>query len=151
IRGIRDGLTTIRNLNEQQRASTKEKLRELISQLRATHATLVESLKLFTTNDAAVFFEQFDTFNQNFGALYHSGNIPHNARTHCHDVVELVNRLADQLAPNEWHPIQNIAHSMRAADREIIVPMMLELLGRTEVELSLISAAIREKEFEKAL
>jgi hypothetical protein len=149
IRDIRDGLTTIRGLNEQQRAATK--LRELISQLRATHAALVKSLKLFTTNDAVVFFAEFDKFNQDFGEIYDTGNIPHDARTHCDDVVELVNKLADQLAPNGWHPIRNSAHSMQAADQDIIVPVMLELLGKTEVELSLISAAIRDKEFEKAL
>lgn len=151
IRGIRDGLATIARLDEKQRAATKDKLRELIGQLRATHGTLVEALKLFTTNDATVFFEQFDTFNQNFGALYHSGNIPHQARTHCGDVVEIVNELATQLEPNEWHPIRNIATSMQSADEDIIVPVMLDILTRTEVELSLISAAIRDKEFQKAL
>lgn len=151
IRGIRDGLTTIGKLDEKQRAATKDKLRELIDQLRATHATLVEALKPFTTNDATVFFEQFDTFNQNFGALYHSGNIPHDARTHCGDVVEIVNELATQLAPNQWHPIRDIASSMQSADEDIIVPVMQDILARTEVELSLISSAIRDKEFEKAL
>lgn len=151
IRGIRDGLATIAKLDEKQRAATKAKLRELIDQLRATHRTLVEALKPFTTNEATVFFEQFDTFNQNFGALYHSGNIPHQARTHCGDVVEIVNELATQLAPNGWHPIRDIASSMQTADEDIIVPVMLDIFTRTEVELSLIGSAIRDKEFEKAL
>ena len=151
VRGIRDGLTTIGKLDEKQRAATKDKLRELIGQLRATHATLVEALKPFTTNDATEFFKQFDTFNQNFGALYDSGNIPHNARTHCGDVVEIVNELATQLTPNQWHPIQNIANLMRHADEDIIVPVMQDILAKTEVELSLINSAVRDKEFEKAL
>jgi hypothetical protein len=74
-------------------------------------------------------------------------------RTHCGDVVEIVNELATQLqlAPNEWHPIRNIASLMQSADVDIIVPIMLDILTRTEVELSSIGAAIRDKEFEKAL
>lgn len=151
IRDIRDGLRTIGKLDEKQRVATKVKLRELIDQLRATHKTLVEALKPFTTNDATVFLAQFDTFNQNFGALYHSGNIPHDARTHCGDVIEIVNELATQLGPNQWHPIQKIASSMRSADEDIIVPVMQDILAKTEVELSLISSAIRDKEFKKAL
>lgn len=151
IRSIRDGLATIGNLDEKQRATTKKQLRELIDQLRATHATLVEALKPFTTNDATEFFDQFDKFNMNFGALYDSGSIPHNARTHCGDVVELVNQLASQLAPNEWHPIQYIASSMQSADEDIIVPIMQGILAQTEIELSLIDSLIQDREFEKAL
>lgn len=152
IRDIKDGLTIIGKMDEKQRVAAKDKLRELIDQLRATHATLVEALKPFTTNKVTVFFEEFDAFNQNFGSLYNSGNIPHNARTHCGEVVDIVNELAAQLAPpNQWHPIQSIASSMQSADEDIIVPVMLEILSRTEVELSLISSAIRDKEFKKAL
>ena len=151
VRGIRDGLTTIGKLDESQRAAAKEKLRDLIRQLRATHKTLVEALKPFTTDRTTVFFDKFDDFNQNFGALYHSGNIPHDARTHCDDVVAIVNDLAAQLAPNEWHPIRNIANLMQSADEDIIVPLMRGILARTEVELSLIGSAIRDKEYEKAL
>ncbi|MFS8978262.1 DUF3294 domain-containing protein [Cupriavidus necator] len=151
IRDIRDGLMTIGKLDEKQRPAAKDKLRELIDQLRATHATLVETLEPFTTNDATVFFDQFDKLNQHFGSLYHSGNIPHNARTLCGDVIEIVNELATQLALDEWHSIRKIAYSMRRADNDIIVPVMQEILARTEVELSLISSSIRDKEFKKAL
>jgi len=151
IRSVKDGLTTIGELDEKQRAATKDKLREPIDQLRATHATIVKVLKPFTTNDATVFFKQFDTLNQDFGELYHNGKIPHEARTHCGDVVEIVNELATQLAPNQWHPIQSIASSLQQTDEDIIVPLMQDILARTEVELSLISCAIRDKEFQKAL
>jgi len=103
-------------------------------------------------NDSGIsIYKNFDAFNRNFGALYHSGNIPHNARTHCGDVAEIINELATQLAPNQWRPIQNIASSMQSADEDIIVPVMQDILAKTEVELSLISSAILDKEFEKAL
>ncbi|WP_157662065.1 hypothetical protein [Burkholderia ubonensis] len=151
IRDVRDGLTTIGKLDEKQRRDAKEKLHELIDQLRATHATLVKTLKPFTTSNAAAFFDQFDKFNQDFGEVYDSGNIPHNARTHCGDVVGIVNELATQLALEAWHPICNIANSMQRADNDIIVPLMQGILAQTEVELSLISSLIRDKDFEKAL
>jgi hypothetical protein len=153
VNGIRDGLATISKLDAKQRATTKVKLQELIGQLRATHETLVGALKLFTTNNASVFFDKFEEFNRNFGVLFDSGNVRHQARTHCGDVVETVTELVAKLGvgQNEWHPIRQIASLMQSADQDIIVPVMLDILRRTEVELSLISASIRDKEFAKAL
>ena len=155
---IKSGLIAIGELSQEQRTGVKERIRELISQLRATHTTLIHALKPFTTNDSKKFFEGFDQFNQDFGALYKSGNIPHDARTHCGDVVAIVNDLATRLESDttktpsdQLAKIRQIAWSMEYADQEMIVPIMNHILSKTEVELSLINAAIREGNKEKAI
>jgi polyhydroxyalkanoate synthesis regulator phasin len=155
---VKSGLVAIGELSKEQRRGAKDRIRELISQLRATHTTLVNALKPFTTNDAKKFFEGFDQLNQDFGALYKTGNIPHDARTHCSDVVAIVNDLVTKLgsdtmktASDQIAKINAIAHSMEYADEEIIVPIMTHILSKTEVELSLINAAIRDGNKHKAI
>ena len=64
---IRSGLLALTQLTGEQRDKVKDKVRALLSQLRATHATLVEALKPFTTNSARKFFDDFDSFNQHYG------------------------------------------------------------------------------------
>jgi hypothetical protein len=158
LSSIQTGLLAIAQLSDEQREKTKDKIRDLISHLRTTHTTLVEALKPFTTNDAKKFFEEFDLFNQNFGALYHAGNIPHDARTHCGDVVRIVDDLASKLEPDTTgapseriYKIRDIASSMEYADQELIVPIMTYILSKTEVELSLINSAIRDGDKHKAV
>jgi len=167
LQSIQNGLLAIAQLPDEQRDRTKDKIRSLISQLRATHATLVKALKPFTTNDAKKFFEEFDKFNQDFGELYDTGNVPHNARTHCDDVVQIVNDLVPQLAGDRIsaqydqvqsekgidreYTISSIASSMEQADKEVIVPIMRYILSKTEVELSLINSAIRDRNKDKAI
>nr|MBS0019202.1 hypothetical protein [Gammaproteobacteria bacterium] len=155
---IKSGLIAIGELSQEQRGGVKDRIRELISELRATHTTLIDALKPFTTNDAKKFFEGFDQFNQDFGALYKSGNIPHDARTHCGDVVAIINDLVTRLesdgmetSSNEVTKIRQIAWSMKYADQEMIVPIMNHILSKTEVKLSLINAAIRDGNKHKAI
>lgn len=158
LSSIQNGLLAIAQLSDEQREKTKDKIRNLISQLRATHTTLVQTLKPFTANDAKKFFDEFDAFNQNFGAIYNAGNIPHDARTHCGDVVRIVNDLASKLesdttgGPSEQiNKVRNISYSMEYADQEVIVPMMTYIFSKTEVELSLINSAIRDGDKNKAV
>jgi hypothetical protein len=158
LNSIQSGLLAIVQLPHEQRNKTKGEIRKLISQLRTTHETLVQALKPFTTNNAKRFFEEFDQFNQDFGALYDGGNIPHNARTHCDEVVQIVNELTFQLQaditglPSERiYKIQEINYSMEHADRDIIVPVMTYILSRTEVELSLINSVIWDGDKRKAI
>lgn len=158
ISSIQNGLLAISQLSDEQREKVKDKIRDLISQLRATHTTLVEALKPFTTNDAKKFFDEFDLFNQNFGALYNAGNIPHEARTHCGDVVQIINDLVSKLeadtngaSSEQIYKIRQIAYSMEYADQELIVPIMRYIFSKTEVELSLINSAIRDENKNKAI
>jgi hypothetical protein len=158
LSSIQNGLLAIAQLSDEQRDKTKDKIRSLITQLRATHETLVNALTPFTTNDAKKFFDGFDALNQNFGALYNAGNIPHDARTHCGDVVGIVNDMVSKLEshttgrPSEQiNKLREITYSMQYADHELIVPMMRHIFSKTEVELSLINSAIRDGDKNKAV
>jgi hypothetical protein len=151
-------LLAIANLPEEERKRTKKELRELLSQLRATHATLVQTLKLFTTNDAKTFFEEFDDFNQNFGALFQGGKIRHEARTHCDDVVQIVDDLVSKLElsttgerAEQIGALRQLGYSMQGVDQDLIVPIMRYILSKTEVELSLINSVIRDGDKTKAI
>jgi hypothetical protein len=153
LNSIEKGLLSIDALKPKERSAIKDRLSKLISELRTTHATLVENLKLFTTDDVKDFINNFNVLNQNFGAVYDAGNIPDNARTHCTAVLDILQGLESQLETTsaQIQGIINIRYSMEYADEDIIVPMMTYILSKAEVELSLIGSAIRERKIKKAI
>ncbi|WP_019502233.1 hypothetical protein [Pseudanabaena sp. PCC 6802] len=160
LKSIDNGLLAIAQLSSEQREHTKDKLRDLLGQLRATHTTLVNELKPFMEDNAKKFFKGFNKFNRNFGVRYDAGNIPHNARTHCDDVVGIIKDVASQLesdgnatkTPSDViYKIREIGYSMEYADQEVIVPIMRFILSKTEVELSLINSAIIDGDMRKAI
>ncbi len=152
ISTIKNALQTIGGFSIEQQAIIKAKLRDLIKELRATHKTLVDHLKPFTTNDANSFLKEFDTTNQNLETLWKTdGNFRHEVRTHCEDVEEIVNQIITILQPGSIEVSQNqiqglyqIGWSMKSADVDIIVPVMNQILNKVKVELSLINSAIRD-------
>jgi hypothetical protein len=131
---------------------TKGELSKLLDNLRATHQTLVAALEPFSLTDAKKFFEKFDTFAAKFGTLYHGGQIPHNARTHCSEITGVIYALNQKMGnvPG-WSDISTLTQSVVVCDREVIVPLMIEVLDRTEVELSIIGQAVRARDFRKAV
>jgi hypothetical protein len=156
IHSINTGLVSIEELPESVKREAKERIRKLIAQLSATHASLIKALSPFEITEAKRFFEGFDQFNQEFGSLYNAGEIPRNTRTHCTEVEETVAEIIAviQRQMPEWaglYKLQELGYSMRYADQEVIVPIMVSILAKTEVELSLIRTAIEDDNKKKAL
>lgn len=158
LTAIKDGVLAIAELPDDKREKIKDKVRKLISELQKTHETLVRSLKLFTTNSAKIFFDDFEKFNDDFDVLYQSGTINNTARTHCSQVVEIVNEITESIAkdivgntPDYIESIRKIGWSMEYADQKAIVPIMQYILSKTKVELSLIKSALLEGDKYKAI
>lgn len=133
--------------------SSKAQLRGLLSSLRATHQTLVSALKPFSIGDARKFFEEFDSFAQEFSTLYHGGQIPHTARTHCREVEDRVRELESRIPNNSpgMREISSLCLSVVMQDQDVIVPLMVELLDRAQREVTIIGQAIRDRDFRKAV
>ncbi|HKF48816.1 MAG TPA: hypothetical protein VKB38_15765 [Terracidiphilus sp.] len=132
---------------------SKAELRRLLSNLRATHQTLVSALEPFSITDAKEYFERFDSIAAKFATLYHGGQIPHEARTHCEEVDSVISELAKTIkadAPG-WNKIASLRRSVVVYDFDVIIPLMTEVLGKAQVEISIIGQAIRSRDFRKAV
>jgi hypothetical protein len=147
------GLLGFEQLPEEALRETRSELRRLLSNLRATHATLVAALEPFSLTDARKFFEEFDSYSSRIATLYHGGQIPHDARTHCDEIEEVVSALAKKIqgSPAGWQKIEALRYSVVADDSDVIVPVMSAVLERAQLELDIIGQAIRERDFAKAV
>jgi hypothetical protein len=153
LESVDRSLRGLKILPDTERQQAREKLKILISNLRATHETLVTVLEPFSTTDVKKFFEEFDSLNSKFSTLYYGGRIAHDARTHCSDVEQIVNDLSTMINSNNpgWQDISALRYSVVVQDREVIVPIMTSILDRTQLELSLIALAISAKDKSKAI
>jgi len=147
------GISGIENLPPHAKTIAREKLKALLLNLRTTHQTLVTVLEPFSTGDAKKFLEEFDSCNSEFIVLYHGGEIAYNARTHCSEIESVLDELGRQIQCNTpgWSDVDSLRESVVHQDREVIVPIMTEILERTKTELGLIEQAIRDRDKPKAL
>lgn len=132
---------------------SRDDLRRLLSNLRTTHQTLVSALEPFSTGEARKFIEEFDVFAAKFSTLYHAGQIPHNARTHCHEVEQTISALDAKMpgTTTGWQDIAALRNSVVMYDQDVIVPLMVDVLDRAQLEITMIGQAIRDKDFGKAI
>jgi hypothetical protein len=150
---VNRGISGIERLPPDATRVAREKLRVLLLNLRTTHQTLVTVLEPFSTGDAKKFFEEFDSFNSKFTVLYHGGQIAHDARTHCSDIEQVLGELGSQIqfSTPGWSDVDSLRGSVVVYDKEVIVPIMTEILERTQTELAIIAQAIRDGDRRKAL
>lgn len=132
---------------------SKSELRRLLSNLRSTHQTLVSALKPFSLTDAQKYFDEFDSFATEFATLYHGGQIPHDARTHCSEVDAVITELSQLIKSNApgWSNIAALRSSVVVYDQDVIIPLMVGILERTQGEVSILGQAIRDGDFRKAV
>ncbi|MBK8752348.1 MAG: hypothetical protein IPL99_12190 [Candidatus Competibacteraceae bacterium] len=148
VASVDQGLVGVSQLSPTTPREAKEQLRRLISNLRATHQTLVTAIEPFSLADAKQFFEGFEGFSQKLQTLYYGGNIPHDARTHCGEIKEVISELDRQL--QGWRDISSLRYLVEN-DRDVIVPMMVEVLERAQTEMLLIAQSIRGGNLTKAV
>jgi hypothetical protein len=150
---VNRGISGIDSLPPDARTVAREKLKALLLNLRTTHQTLVTILEPFSTGDAKKFLEEFDGFNTKFTTLYHGGQIAHDARTHCFEIEQVLDELRSkiQFTTPGWSDIDSLGQSVVVQDTDVIVPIMTEILDRTQTELVLIAEAIRKGDKPRAL
>lgn len=153
VASVDQGLVGVSQLSPTTPKEAKEQLRRLISNLRATHQTLVTALEPFSLADAKQFFEGFEGFSQKLQTLYYGGNIPHDARTHCGEIEGVISELDRHLngSAQGWRDISSLRYSVVANDRDVIVPLMVEVLERAQTEMLLVAQSIRGGNLTKAV
>jgi hypothetical protein len=131
----------------------KEQLRGLLTNLRITHNTLVSVLKTFSLENGKHYFEKLDDYQADFLTHYFGGKIPHDAHTHCEEIVRVIANLNKRTPPTTpgWQDISALQYSVVVNDRDVIVPMMKEVLERTHSNLSIIAEVAKVGDFRKAV
>lgn len=146
-------LVGLERLPSAARQAASQKLRDLLANLRATHESLVKAIQPFALTSAKTFLDGFDQFQAEFSSLYHAGRIPSDARTHCHDVERVVSDLSALISFDTpgWQDIQALRSSVVIYDREVIVPIMVSILERAQLEIAMIAHCLRDGDKRKAI
>lgn len=132
---VDSGLRGLQHLPQIEREKAREKLKKLIDELKRTHETIVDALSLFSIGKAKTFFEKFDERRVEFEKLIDKGIIVPQARTHCTEIERIVSDLSSLISENSdgWQDINALRYSLENPEREVIVPMMVAILYRTEL------------------